>query len=135
MGKGAVLPMTSRIDAWGGNSFPLGGYIGGHDEAFDTAQIIADKSVSITVRRGSATTLGAQTVRLESLSSQREIMGDGGTTYLADAMALGYRGHPTIADTDLKPGDRFAVSGVSYQVIYVTPAQANTLQAFLQVRV
>lgn len=125
--------MTSRIDAWGGNSFPLGGYLGGHDEAYDTAQLIADKSVSITVIRGSSP-LSAQTVRLETLSSQKQMQGPGGITYLIDAFVLGYKNHPTIANTDLKPGDRFAVGGVNFEVIMVQPGQTDTLQAYLQVR-
>jgi len=125
--------MTSRIDAWGGNSFPLGGYLGRHDEAYDTAQLIADKPASITVRRG-ATTLSAQTVRIETLASQKEVVGGDGNTYMIDAVALGYKGHPTITNTDLKPGDRFSYGGVNFEVIIVMPGQVDTLQAFLRVR-
>lgn len=125
--------MTSRVDAWGGNAFPLGGWISEHDQAFDTAQIIADKSVSITIRRG-GNTLSAQTVRIETLASQKQMQGEGGITYMIDAMLLGYKGHPTITDTDVKPGDRFAYGNVMFEVIIVMPAEENTVQAYLRVR-
>ena len=95
--------------------------------------LVALKATTITVKRG-ASTLGAQSVRLETLSSQRAIVGDGGITFQCDAMALGYKNHPTIADTNLQPGDRFVADGVAYEVILVMPAHEDCLQAWLKVR-
>lgn len=95
--------------------------------------LIALKPTSITVRRGN-TTLGAQTVRLETLASQRAVVGEGGITHQCDAMALGYKNHPTVADTDLQPGDRFQADGVAYEVVLVMPAHVDNVQAWLRVR-
>lgn len=95
--------------------------------------LIALKPTSITVRRG-ASTLPAQTVRLETLASQRVMQTEGGVTHLIDAMALGYKGHPTIADTDLRPGDRFAAGGVAYEAVIVMPAHTDNLQVYLKIR-
>lgn len=103
------------------------------DRATSIAALIALKSTSITVSRAGAT-LGAQTVRLETLSSQRQVQTDGGITHQIDAMALGYKNHPTIDDTDLQPGDRFLADGVAYEVIMVMPAHVDQLQAYLKVR-
>ncbi len=112
----------SRLTAWIGST-----------QATDTADSIADKPTSITVTRG-ASTLSAQTVRLETLSSQKQVQGAGGQTYLIDALALGYKGHPSIADTNLQAFDRFKVDGVSYVVIIIMPAHQYCVQAYLEVR-
>lgn len=95
--------------------------------------LIALKPTSITVKRG-ATTLGAQTVRLETLASQRAVVGEGGITLMCDAMALGYKNHPTVTDTDLKAGDRFVADGVAFEVVLVMPAHEECIQAWLKVR-
>lgn len=95
--------------------------------------LIALKPTSITVKRG-ASTLGAQTVRLETLASQRAVVGEGGVTLMCDAMALAYKNHPTVADGDLKPGDRFRADSVDYEVIIVMPAHQECIQAWLRVR-
>ena len=95
--------------------------------------LITLKPTSITVKRG-ASTLSAQTVRLETLASQRAVVGEGGITVMCDAMALGYKGHPTATDTDLKPGDRFMADGVAFEVVIVMPAHTECIQAWLKVR-
>lgn len=103
------------------------------DRPTSIGDLIAIKSTAITVRRGAAT-LDAQTVRLETLSSQRAVQTDGGVTHMIDALALGYLNHPTIADTDLQVGDRFAAAGVAYEVVMVMPAHVDNVQAYLKVR-
>lgn len=95
--------------------------------------LIALKPTSITVKRG-ATTLGAQTVRLETLASQRAVVGEGGITHQCDALALGYCNHPTATDTDLQAGDRFRAGGVDYECVLVMPAHQECVQAWLKVR-
>jgi len=100
--------------------------------AVDTAILIADKSQSITVTRGGST-LSAQTVRVDSLSGSQQITTSAGQVHQADALILGYRGHPTITDTDLKPGDRFALNGVKYEVIALVPNALDSLQAYAKV--
>jgi len=95
--------------------------------------LITIKPTSITVRRGNGT-LSAQTVRLETLASQRAVVGEGGVTFMCDAHLLGYRDHPTIADTDIQAGDRFRADGVDYEVIIVLPAHIDNIQCYLRVR-
>lgn len=96
-------------------------------------ELITYKSTSITVNRN-GTSLAAQTVRLETLSGDKQIMGAGGVVHQISAMVLGYKGHPTIADTNLLPGDLFTVGTIHYEVIAVMPAHVDNLQAFLKVR-
>lgn len=103
------------------------------DRPTSIGDLIALKPTSITVRRG-ATTLSAQTVRLETLASQRAVVGEGGVTFMCDAMALLYRNHPTVADGDLQPGDRFRADGVDFEVILLMPAHQECYQAWLKVR-
>ncbi len=95
--------------------------------------LIALKPTSITVKRGNST-LSAQTVRLETLASQRAVVGEGGITHQCDAMALGYHNHPTVTDTDLQVGDRFRAGGVDYECVLVMPAHEECVQAWLKVR-
>lgn len=95
--------------------------------------LITIKPTSITVRRG-ASTLAAQTVRLETLASQRMVVGEGGVTHQIDGMVLGYRAHPVSQDTDIQTGDRFVADGTAYEVIAVMPAHVDCVQAYLRVR-
>ena len=122
----------SKIDAWTGNSFPLSDWID-VDRGVDTARLIADKSTSITIVR-SGVAQAAQTVRIEDMGRPREVQTEGGQTAIADTLILGYYGHPTITDTDLQTGDRFAVSGVGYEIVALLVGLDNSLQAFARVR-
>lgn len=103
------------------------------DRAESIAELIALKDTSITVNRAGVDQT-AQTVRLETLSAQRIMQTAGGITHVIDAMALGYKNHPTISDTDLQAGDRFVAGGVAYEVIIVMPAHESSVQAYLKVR-
>ncbi|TXH53006.1 MAG: hypothetical protein E6Q97_14365 [Desulfurellales bacterium] len=103
------------------------------DRPTSIGDLIAIKPTSITVRRG-ATTLSAQTVRLETLASQRAVVGEGGVTFMCDAHLLGYRDHPTVADTDIQTGDRFRADAVDYEVVIVLPAHVDNVQCYLRVR-
>ena len=95
--------------------------------------LIAIKPTSITVRRGNGT-LSAQTVRLETLASQRAVVGEGGVTFMCDAMLLGAFDHPSLPDCDVQAGDRFRAGGVDYEVILKMPAHTECIQAWLKVR-
>ena len=105
------------------------------DRPTSIGDLIAIKATAITVyRSGVSGALDPQTVRLETLSSQRAVQTDGGITHMIDAMALGYKNHPTIADTDLQVGDRFVADGVAYEVVIVMPAHVDNVQAYVKVR-
>ena len=59
------------IDAWAGDSFPLGGWTDDVDDAVDMARLIQAKSTSITVVRD-GTAQNAQTVRIEEVGRGSE---------------------------------------------------------------
>lgn len=120
------------IDAWAADTFPLGDWLD-IDDAVDTARLIQDKPTSITVVRA-GTEQSAQTVRVESLNTPRSYESEAGQTGQADALVLGYKGHPSITDTDLQRGDRFAVDGQGYEVVMVAPGFTDSLQAYAKVR-
>lgn len=109
-------------------------WIGSEGDPVIIAEIIGYKSVSTgTITRGSGT-VAAQTIRLETLSGSRQVQGQGGITYMIDAMALGYKGHATIADTDLKVGDRFTVALQTFEVIAIAPGMTDNMHAYLKLR-
>jgi hypothetical protein len=120
------------IDAWAGNTFPLGDWFD-IDDAVDAARIISDKSVSITVVRDGAAQ-DAQTVRIEEAGRGRSYQSEAGETGQIDAVILGYKGHPSIDDTDIQRGDRFAYEGQGYEVVRVSPGLPDSLQAYARVR-
>ena len=121
----------SRINGWLTNTFPLSAWRDDHDPGVDTARVIADKAVSITILRGGST-LGAQTVRIEEMGGGKQVQNTGGAAFIADAVVIGYKGHPTIANTDILPGDRFAHNGVRYQVVSLVPGLTDAVQAYAQ---
>ena len=125
--------MPTRVDAWSTNSFPLADWLNDVDRGVDTALLISEQPVSIAVRRGTVT-LAAQTVRIDALRTPRQIQGDGGVVITADALVVGYAGHPTIADTDLQPGDRFVADGRAYEIVGILPALADALHALARIR-
>lgn len=125
--------MRSRIDAWSTDEFPLADWLGDVDRGADTALLISEQPVSISVLRGS-TALAAQTVRIDALRTPRQVQAEGGEVIMTDALVVGYAGHPTIADTDLQPGDRFKVDGRAYEIVGILPAMANALHALARIR-
>jgi hypothetical protein len=122
------------IDAWAGDTFPLSTWIDDVDPGVDTARLIADKSTSITIVRA-GTEQDAQTVRIEDIHDRpRSYMTEAGETGQAEVLVIGYKGHPSISDTDIQRGDRFAVAGVGYEVVAVVPGLTDQLQAYAKVR-
>ena len=124
--------MTSRVDSWLGSTMPLMTWLDDHDPAVDAALIISDKTTSITMVRG-ATTLSAQTVRIEEARGNRQVQTAGGQVFQIDAIVFGYKGHPTITSTDIKPGDRFAVASVMYEVLMLAVGLVDGTQAYCRV--
>lgn len=107
-----------NFNTWGGIK-PLGNWRDDINRAYDTARLIAEQPTTITLIRAGAT-LAAQTVRLErSNSTPGELTANIARVAETEVVIIGYRGHPTIADTDVKRGDRFVHSGQTYEVIQV----------------
>lgn len=102
-----------------------------------SAKLIGDlielKGISITLVRRDVVQ-AAQTVRLETLASQKQVTVSPGQVYMCDAYILGYKNHPEIADTDVKPGDRFSYDGRAFEVIQIMPGHVDCVQAWLILR-
>lgn len=112
---------------------PINAYASTESQPELLGSLIPLKATSITaIRNGVA--LAAQTVRLETLGGDRQMTGPSGRTYSIDGMLLGYKNHPTVADTNLQAGDTFAVNGVGFEVIAIMPGHTDCLQAYLHVR-
>lgn len=104
------------------------GWMSSESHADTIALVIGYKSVGTgTITRGT-TTVSSKTVRLETLASQRQVQGDNGMTYLADAYILAEYG------TDLRLGDRFTVNGQHFEIIMVLPGLIDCVQCYLRLR-
>ena len=121
------------VQRWAGDNFPLATWLDDVQRGVDAARLIAEKPSVITVARG-GDTLEPQTVRIEPLGRPRFVISDGGMTVIVEALIIGYRGHPAVADTDLQPGDRFMAGGVAYEIVGLAPALPDRLEAYAQVR-
>jgi hypothetical protein len=97
------------------------------DRALMTAGLRAirdDRAVSIAIRRGN-TTLAAQTVRIARGGNiQAGSVDTAGVQAAVGAVIV--VGDP---DLDIRPGDRFTVAGVLYQVTALHPVREHGTQA------
>lgn len=78
---------------------------------------ILEKPTSVTIKRETGATIAAQTVRIEASNTVREIAATTGKSSSRDVIVFGIKGHPTLPDTDIRQGDRFAVAGTQYRVV------------------
>lgn len=128
------------LGGWLGDDFPLPSWLADSDLAVDTARVIADKTTSIKVKRaGSASFTGepngqAQIVRLETIGSPGETRGENVTAANAAVLIVGYRGHPTIPDVDLKRSDRFYLAShdATFTVTAILVDTRDSLQAIAE---
>ena len=98
------------------------------------AELIADKSASITVVRAGVA-MSAQTVRIDVFGgSAAERMGMGGNALsnVQRVLVLGYRNHPTIADTDIQANDHFRYDGRSYRVVKTEGSLPDRVEALAE---
>lgn len=117
------------FDGWLTGALPFGW--ANPNIAVNVGNIIADKSVSIIVTRDGAQ-LAAQTVRIEPIGNPAQRKSDGSLVGQETVMALGYKGHPSITDTDLTRGDRFFCGGLMYEVAQVQPGYTDRLIAICE---
>lgn len=97
-------------------------------QATAISEVISYKSVSTgTITRGSST-VAAKTIRLETLSGQRQATGPQGQTYTIDAYLLAEYG------AGFKVGDRFTVSSQTFEVEAVLPGHVDCEQCYLRLR-
>jgi hypothetical protein len=107
-----------NFNGWLGDSTRTAAWLGTVDRGIDTARLIAEKPDSITVRRDGSD-LAAQVVRLEPYSMPVERNGQIMTVSMEGVLITGYKGHPTISDTNIQRGDRFWAGDQEYDVIQV----------------
>ena len=89
------------------------------ERALDAWKRIQHKASSITLKRG-AMLLAPQLMRVESNSTASEIKGvGGGTSSAVQVILFGVRGHPEVADSDVRREDVFALNGTRYRVVHV----------------
>lgn len=79
---------------------------------------IQAKPTVITILRG-ASDLPAQTVRIDAMLRPDEPRGGANTIGVQQWVSvLGVMNHPTVADTDIRKGDRFVINGTDeYRVL------------------
>lgn len=121
------------LNAWLGDTEALSTWKDDYDRAHDIARHIAEKSASITITRAGAA-LAAQTVRIEASGGASERLFNVGALAKGGVIIVGYKGHPTIADTNIRRGDRFAYDGQFYSVTQVLPNIPDRLLAIAEAR-
>lgn len=88
--------------------------------AADAWRVIQRSPDSITIDRGTDTTLSAQTVAIEYGNTSTESRSDGaGQTSQSDVIVFGIRNHATLTDTDIEQGDQFEWNGHFFRVVEV----------------
>ncbi len=121
------------MNAWIGSADPLAAWTADEDRAYDTARRIAERPSSIVVQRKSGN-LNAQTVRIDPLdSTPMEGGGDNAATSDLRVLVTGYKGHPAVADTNLRRGDRFYYDGLMFTVTQIVAGMDSRLQAIAEV--
>lgn len=121
------------LGAWLGDTDPLATWTDDIDRAHDVARHIAAQPASITVTRAGVA-LTAQTVRLEPTGGAAERLFNIGALSKGGVIVVGYKDHPTITDTSLQRGDRFAYGGQWYSVTQVLPNTPGRLLAVAEAR-
>ncbi|MCS7003094.1 MAG: hypothetical protein NZ518_09630 [Dehalococcoidia bacterium] len=115
----------SRINSWIQNS-RIPELVGDKGRPASVGAIIDDKPTTITITRvnqstGTLTTIAPQKVRIDTLRQPTEsdvgdLIGSGGRQTV---LILGYKNHPTVANTDIQMGDTFAFDDALFRVIMV----------------
>jgi hypothetical protein len=88
----------------------------------DLLQLRDERPVEIAIRRG-ATTLEAQTVRVERTRPGSTRSGDQAREQRGDVVVLGG------IDLDIEVNDRFTDNGILYEVIFVRPNKEFAVMA------
>lgn len=117
---------------------PLGEWRDDWDRGVDTARIIADKPTTLSsaiITSIDGRVVSDQTVRIEALSDfAARQMTPASDVAALKVMVLGYKGHPSIDDTDLKRGDRFLSEGTLFEIILIQPGHTDRLIAIAEAR-
>lgn len=97
-----------------------------------THRIITAKPAVIEIQR-MGQTLDPQTVRIEMTRIQPDVnVGPAARESRANTVLIGYKGHPTIADTDIRVGDVFVYEAKKFRVRLVFTANVGHIEAWLE---
>lgn len=97
--------------------------------AADTWQVIQDNPISIVFRTAAGVSLAAQTVRIDSDNSASDAESAAGAAPKRKVIITGVKGHPTIADADIKERYTFVLDNDLYRVVDVLPGIIGEVQA------
>jgi hypothetical protein len=89
------------------------------NRAIDAWRRISEKATSVVFKTASGTSLPAQSVRLEYDSTASQSESAAGVGNKLKLIVFGVRGHPTVADTNIKKGYRFVREKREYEVMSV----------------
>ncbi|MEM4406016.1 MAG: hypothetical protein QXS68_03130 [Candidatus Methanomethylicaceae archaeon] len=101
-----------------------------------TERIILDKPSEIVLERfvgGSRTALPAQTVRIETsrIVADRDVDLSGRESSV-NVVIIGFKNHPTYGTLDIRPGDKFVLNGLRFDVKGVLPELPYSVQAWAE---
>lgn len=120
----------TNFDLWQGSSIAA---LDPTSRAIATWRLIGRYPTQLVVVREGSADLAAQTVRIEVDNTLRAVRGQSDTeTERREALVFGVADHPTVPDTDLQQGDRFALAGQVYRVRDVVRVPGG-LQAWCEV--
>lgn len=107
--------------------------MGTNERAYMTEKRIRAKPTSVVVYRNGAA-LPAQTVRLDPARGGAGRQVDpNASDATGQALIIGYKDHPVIADTNIQHGDQLLVDGLLYDVVQVIPETQGSLQLLAEV--
>ena len=87
-------------------------------------------TLTVTARPAGGSLPGAQVVRIEPLNDPRRVVGEAYMLSNTWVTVIGYSGHATVADTDLKVGDEFLVASEHYVIHAIRPATPGHFEAY-----
>lgn len=90
-----------------------------------------DGNVGLRFKRNGVL-LAAQTVRIDVNSSASPAESEAGMGAARKLTILGVKGHATVADTDVKKGDRVVLGVTEYTVMSVNDQQVGQIEAYAE---
>lgn len=125
----------SRADQWRGVRSRFDGW-DDSDRAYDTEYMVEAKAISVQfIRKG--VKQAAQQIRIENIDNVPFERFGAGSTALVNGLRvliIGYKNHPTVTDTDIQFGDRFAHEGQIFEVLSIETGYIDRVIAVAEAR-
>lgn len=97
--------------------------------AINTLRRINENPLPVTFETPTGATLGSQTVRADWDNSASMGIGNAGAAPTRKLIVLGVKGHPTVADTDIKTGYTFWYAKKKFTCVGIIPNQIGQIEA------